>query len=120
MKGKGSFCIFLFTSAVSEARDKGFNGFIKYNEAIFSWADQERLAKSLLAAWKRGAHVIVSNADHPSVRALYESNFRIGKVHRSSVISGDANFRTQTSELLIVGVPKRRLFIPKGAHSLHQ
>lgn len=30
------------------------NGFVKYNESIFSWADQERLAKALRMAKSRG------------------------------------------------------------------
>lgn len=47
------------------------NNFLKYNENIFSWSDQVRLAKAARSAAKRGAHVLVSNADHPSVHELY-------------------------------------------------
>ena len=82
------------------------NGFLKYNESIFSWADQERLAESLRAARSRGAFVIVSNADHDSVRQLYEKDFQVKRVKRSSIIAGQARFRAATSELLIVGEPK--------------
>ena len=80
-----------------------FNGFVKYNEFIFSWSDQERLARSLRRARKRGAFVVVSNADHPSVRSLYEPDFVVEQVARNSVLSGDADFRCLTSELLIIG-----------------
>jgi len=79
------------------------NGFTKYNETLFSWSDQERLAKCLLKAKSRGVKVIASNADHKSIRDLYRHNFGIRKLHRSSVLAGDANYRTSTSELLITG-----------------
>jgi DNA adenine methylase len=84
-----------------------FNGFVKYNESIFSWDDQERLARSLRRARKRGALVIVSNADHESVRSLYQSDFDLKVVTRASVIAGNARSRAPTTELLIVGTPKR-------------
>jgi DNA adenine methylase len=80
-----------------------YNGFLKYNESIFNWSDQERLAASLRRARRRGAHVVVSNADHQSVRELYERDFKITKISRHSIISGNAEFRCATSELLITG-----------------
>ena len=40
------------------------NGFLKYNENIFSWDDQVRLRDSLLRAKRRGAAVVTTNADH--------------------------------------------------------
>lgn len=48
------------------------NNFVKYNERIFSWSDQIRLSRCVLAAARRGVHVLVSNANHASVRELYE------------------------------------------------
>jgi len=48
------------------------NGFVKYNERIFSWADQERLSAHAKALAGKGCAVLVSNADHPSVRSLYK------------------------------------------------
>ena len=36
------------------------NGFRRYNEVIFSWEDQERLAECLQRASRRGVHVILS------------------------------------------------------------
>ncbi len=47
------------------------NGFIKYNQVLFSWDDQVRLANAAIAAAKRGAKVFVSNADHAALRKLY-------------------------------------------------
>lgn len=77
------------------------NGFIKYNEKIFSWGDQERLFSSLLRAKKRGAHIVSTNANHSSVRDLYSPNFHITEIPRHSVLAGKKEFRTSISELLI-------------------
>ena len=48
------------------------NGFLRYNEKIFSWHDQERLANSCFEAAKRGAYVIISNAACKSIKKLYQ------------------------------------------------
>ncbi len=48
------------------------NGFVKYNERIFSWSDQQRLAKHARLLAARGCRVVVSNADHPSIHELYD------------------------------------------------
>lgn len=79
-----------------------YNGFIKYNEALFSWADQERLSLALIRARKRGAIIIATNANHESVRALYENAFTLHTIERNSVLSGDPKFRGRFQELLIV------------------
>lgn len=79
-----------------------YNGFIKYNEALFSWSDQERLSFALLRAKKRGATIIATNANHESVRALYKGEFNMQTIERNSVLSGDPKFRGRFQELLIV------------------
>lgn len=76
------------------------NGFLKYNETIFSWSDQERLLRSVAAAAQRGAHVMVTNADHSSVRDLYAGLGTYTQVWRSSVLAGKASTRGRTSEAL--------------------
>src|SRR5690606_33757078 len=43
------------------------NGFVKYNEEIFSWQDQLRLSAVVRRAAERGAAIVVTNADHASV-----------------------------------------------------
>jgi DNA adenine methylase len=42
------------------------NGFVKYNESIFSWKDQERLAKAVKSKADSGASILVTNAYHPT------------------------------------------------------
>lgn len=77
------------------------NGFIKYNEALFSWTDQERLAAALKRATDRGARVFLTNANHRSVRSLYEDSFYISTRERTSVLSGNPSYRGKYQELLI-------------------
>lgn len=77
------------------------NGFVKYNQRIFKWSDQIRLRNSALAARARGAEVLITNADHSSIEDLYNGIGRITRLERSSVISGGANGRGKTTELLI-------------------
>ena len=47
------------------------NGFVKYNETMFSWEDQKRLSVLLKRAAERGVKILASNADHPSIWELY-------------------------------------------------
>lgn len=78
------------------------NGFVKYNQNIFSWQDQIRLKDSILAAVDRGAKVILTNADHESIRDLYKSKGTYRAVDRASVMAGKSEFRTGTTEALYV------------------
>lgn len=76
------------------------NGFVKYNEKIFSFSDQERLAFECKRLASEGVIVLVSNADHASIKALYDGSiFHV--IERSSVISADSAFRRRITELLI-------------------
>ena len=77
------------------------NGFVKYNEKLFSWQDQERLAASLKRAVMRGAKILSTNAFHDSVKDLYGSEFTLTPLSRSSTIAGKSNARGKYQELLI-------------------
>lgn len=84
-----------------------FNGFLKYNDHIFSWDDQVRLRNSLDDAASRGARIVVSNANHSSIKELYAGFGKLTELPRYSVIAGPAAKRVPTSELLYcVGVSK--------------
>lgn len=80
------------------------NGFVKYNQKIFSWNDQLRLAKVLKSAAKRGVSIFSTNADHPEVRALYEASFKMHALNRASVIAAASHKRRNTTELFISNV----------------
>lgn len=78
------------------------NGFLKYNEKIFSWNDQERLSRSLSDASDRGAKILVSNADHDSIRSLYnKEKWIIDRVSRFSGIAAASDNRKGITEVLI-------------------
>lgn len=80
-----------------------YNGFVKYNEQLFSWADQERLCAALARAKDRGANVICTNADHWSIRELYERDFKIFPLERYSSIAGAGGTRGRYAEVVIIG-----------------
>lgn len=76
------------------------NGFLKYNEKLFSWHDQVRLRNSIVRAAGRGAQVVVTNADHESVRELYSEIAEYVSLNRPSVLAGRAETRGRTTEAL--------------------
>lgn len=83
------------------------NGFVRYNERNFSWADQQRLARAGAGAAARGATVLISNAVHPEIVHLYPGA-RVHVVTRWSGLCPDPALRQQTHELLFVLAPERK------------
>lgn len=77
------------------------NGFVKYNESIFSWEDQIRLSRSVIKAIDRGAHILVLNAHHESIIDLYKGVGEMVALERQSVIAGKSSARGIFSELAI-------------------
>jgi DNA adenine methylase len=75
------------------------NGFVKYNAKIFSWEDQLRLARVAQGLAAKGCTVIVSNADHGSIRRLY-GGFAVAKVERTSIIAASSDFRSRITECI--------------------
>jgi DNA adenine methylase len=79
------------------------NGFIKYNEILFSWEDQIRLARSLVRAKQRGVKIIMTNASHESIKELYEAEgFNFMETSRFSSISACSEKRSNFVELIIM------------------
>jgi DNA adenine methylase len=79
-----------------------FNGFVKYDDRIFSWDDQERLAKSIKLASQRGTKILLTNADHASVKALYRDVGLKIRIRRHSVLAAGSDNRGRTTELAII------------------
>jgi len=78
------------------------NNFIKYNEKIFSWGDQKRLAQCALIAAKRGVQVLVSNAMHKCIEELYSDSLWVRiPVSRWSTIGSRNSSRKITEEYVI-------------------
>ncbi|MCC8958373.1 Dam family site-specific DNA-(adenine-N6)-methyltransferase [Bradyrhizobium sp. Pear77] len=77
------------------------NGFIKYNQQLFAWSDQIRLREAIERAANRGALILLTNADHQSVRELYRGLGRPYRLDRASVVSAQSQHRRMSSELVI-------------------
>lgn len=77
------------------------NGFVRYNDKLFSWADQIRLASTAQGLADRGCYVVLSNASAPDVRALYP-DFATFTVPRRSRIAASSDHRGAVDELVIV------------------
>jgi len=76
------------------------NGFIEYNEKIFSWDDQVRLHNCLVRAAERGARFVLTNADHVTVRELY-AGCPLETIERGSEMAGRNSARGRTTEIVI-------------------
>jgi DNA adenine methylase len=76
------------------------NGFIDYNETLFSWADQERLAKLAQRLVQKGARVVVTNANHSDVVALYPK-FAVRPFTRQSTLAADKTKRGEVREVVL-------------------
>ena len=78
------------------------NGFIDYNERLFTWADQQRLANIACGLRDLGAAVIVTNASHGPVAELYPGFARYD-LHRMSTLASEKSRRGPTLEAVFVG-----------------
>jgi DNA adenine methylase len=76
------------------------NGFVDYNEILFSWTDQERLARVARSLAKRGAYVIVTNSANRGVLSLY-SGFNRRVVKRQSTLASKSRHRASVREAII-------------------
>lgn len=79
-----------------------FNGFVKYNDQIFSWDDQIRLRDCVEEAARRGATILLTNADHDTIRELYAGLGTTHQMHRQSVLAGSPTNRGPTTELAVL------------------
>lgn len=78
------------------------SGFIKYNQALFTWNDQLRLHAELSHARDRGAYIVLTNANCQEIRDLYGGNgFVTHNLNRNSTMSGQVRNRGVIEELVI-------------------
>lgn len=76
------------------------NGFVEWNESIFSWDDQIRLAKLATELADAGVYVLVTNANHQPVKKLY-SGFNKRELVRQSTLASNPDFRGEVKEAII-------------------
>jgi DNA adenine methylase len=77
------------------------NGFRDYNEVLFSWEDQVRLADTANKLARLGVHVIVTNAYHSVINALY-SDFKPFVIERNATLASDASKRGPVKESVFI------------------
>ena len=77
----------------------GNNGFLKYNDKIFTWKDQERLAGFAWELSLAGCKVLISNAWHESILKLYSKFGRVD-ISRSSVMAASSSYRGKVKECI--------------------
>lgn len=80
------------------------NGFINYNQKLFSIKDQHRLAKSLNQIKESGAYYILTNAAHSEVRRIFNNGDSVMEISRNSVIGGRGAKRGKYNELVISNI----------------
>lgn len=77
------------------------NGFIEYNQKLFSWDDQERLKVYIENIIERKAFFILTNASHVSISNLYSNIGKTKKLSRNSQVGGRNKTRGIFNELII-------------------
>jgi DNA adenine methylase len=80
------------------------NGFVDWNECLFSWKDQVRLAAMAQRLVEKRANVLVTNAAHADLRTLYRT-FGQAEFNRSSTLASDTSRRGRTSEAIFFAGP---------------
>jgi DNA adenine methylase len=81
------------------------NGFVKYNEKLFSYDDQLQLSKFIREIRSKGAYYILSNAHHPEVEKIYNQfNDNVYSLTRGSVIGGSLKSRGKYEEYLFTNI----------------
>lgn len=80
------------------------NGFIEYNEKIFSLNDQIRLSKMIDEIKMIGAYYILTNAAHKTIDEIFEKGDTKLKLTRGNAIGGIKAARGQTSEYVFTNI----------------
>ena len=76
------------------------NGFVRYNQRLFDWKDQVRLADCAHQLVRRGCFVVISNAYHKSIRDLYP-DFKRRRIERLSRMAAASAFRRTVLEYVL-------------------
>lgn len=81
------------------------NGFIQYNQKIFSLDDQIRLKNYIFAIKEIGAYYIMTNAAHDAVIEIFANGDRMFELQRASLVGGKNAKRDKYSELILTNLP---------------
>lgn len=80
------------------------NGFIKYNQRLFSIEDQERLSGLIDRIKSVGAYYVLTNAAHDKIKEIFRKSDHEIEKKRASLIGGREAKRGKYSELIFTNV----------------
>ena len=84
------------------------NGFIKYNQTLFSLDEQKRLSEFIDVIKRCGAYYIMTNQAHPTIDEIFEKNDRKIVLERPCLIGGKNASRRTVQEYLFTNIPERK------------
>lgn len=83
------------------------NGFIEYNQNLFSLEDQERLSCFIDYIKQKNAYYILTNAAHGEIRRIFtKEGDRLLELRRNSLIGGRNAARAEISEYIFTNIPE--------------
>ncbi len=80
------------------------NGFIKYNQKLFSLDDQYRLSKLIDAVKSKEAYYILTNAAHSIIDEIFEKGDRKLELKRTNLVGGTNAQRGHTKEFIFTNI----------------
>lgn len=80
------------------------NGFVQYNQKIFSLEDQYKLAEMIQEIKNKNAFYILTNAAHKKVKEIFDHTDTLLEISRASVIGGKGAKRGKYSEYLFTNI----------------
>ena len=81
------------------------NGFIKYNQQLFSFQDQARLSKAIDGLRERGVYYLLTNAAHASITALFDKGDQKLELSRGNSVGGKHAQRGSATEYVFTNLP---------------
>lgn len=80
------------------------NGFVKYNQRLFSFDDQVRLKALIGEVRERAAYYIMTNAAHSSIADLFDHGDARYEVWRKNAVGGSGARRGLAAEYLVTNI----------------
>lgn len=76
------------------------NGFIKYNQKLFSLEDQIRLSQLIDFIKRKEAYYILTNAAHKTIKEIFDKGDNVYELSRANLIGGINANRGKTTEYI--------------------
>lgn len=80
------------------------NGFVKYNQKLFSLEDQYRLSSVIDEIKNKKAFYILTNAAHSTIEHIFEKGDKKIKIKRASLIGGQNAIRGKFEEIIFTNI----------------